>query len=115
MAAVSVSVDGQAETFSDLQFSMPRVVYSFTVPGEAGMRRVLGGWGFGIVITGPSDRLLALHADRRACEVELRYEALELGPILVLFDQLIETPQVPVLFGHSPHGDAPPQWQETPS
>lgn len=111
MTTVAMLVDGEKETFTDLQFSMPNVVYTFAVPGEDGLRRVLGAWGFGVAVTDPSDRLLEVHAGRRACEVTLRSEGLELGPVVVIFDQLIENPGGRVLFGHSPHGDERPRWE----
>lgn len=112
MNAALLFVDGQEETPAEFQFSMPRIVYSFTVPGEAGVRRVLGRWGFSVTVIGPSERLLGMHAAGTGHAVELRSEGLELGPVLVIFDQLFESIAGPVLFGHLPHGDDPPQWQE---
>lgn len=113
MTTVFLSVDGEDEPATDLQFSLPHLAYALTVPGEAAVRRALGDWGFSVTVIGPSERLVAMHDDGKTHDVRLRAEpeGLELGPIPVVFDQLIPAGGV-VLFGHRPHEGDTPQWRE---
>lgn len=114
-------VDGVPETFTDLEFSTPTMAYEVRVPGERAVRRVLGDWGFSLLVIGPSPRLLAMHGDGRPHTVNLAAAAggpgqwSELDPVEVLFTDVFDgdIDVGPVLFGHRRVGAGQrPLWRD---